>query len=310
MVPTTISHLLRALHYDASSIIADQEAYLNVGATLSTEDQSRASTMTSSQKFSRWITTASSLPLLVNGNADLEAAQGPSPLSFVAAKLLQVANLNANNFNLAYFCALHGDDPQNPDPVATLMGSLIGHLLSQMRDREIKPDLCYLEENEMTRIKEGNLEQLCIVFRNLVNELPEQSAMFCVLDELSFYETSKMNYDTNTIVRRLTRLLKRENVVFKLLITRRGRSLKFHKSFQAEDILDLNESVELDDGVLWVVNHKKLGNSRLSTPSPTKKGKKTSPKKSGKAQSPAVKLDSSMSDAEDEDEDDYIEEGA
>jgi hypothetical protein len=61
-------------------------------------------------------------------------------------------------------------------------------------------------------------------------------------------------------MRRLTRLVAKEtDVVFKLLVTCRGRSLDFQKYFRDRDILDLPVDVELDDFAMWKV--KNIGRS-------------------------------------------------
>ena len=49
-------------------------------------------------------------------------------------------------------------------------------------------------------------------------------------------------------------LTKHTKVVFKLLVTSRGRSLDFQKYFRDEDILDLPTHVEIDDFAMVLTN--------------------------------------------------------
>ena len=137
-----------------------------------------------------------------------------------------------------------------------MMGSLVGQLLTQMIERELEVDISFLTKTNLRSIERIELEILCVLFRELTTQLPPKTVLFCVLDELSMYETSSLGRETDAIVRRLTRLVvKSEEVILKVLITCRGRSLDFHKYFDNQDILDLQEDIEDDDIAMWRIKN-------------------------------------------------------
>jgi hypothetical protein len=214
--------------------------------------------MVQSDNLRIWLAEdAFSSSLLVNGRCDLEAVEGRSPLSFVDAQLTKVFERNGQAFIIKYFCSLHreADIPSRAPPTAKMMASLVGELLAQMLAREVDIDASFLTKTDQKNIENLDLVILCNVFRDLTLQLPPQTVLFCVLDEVVLYETANLGSDTNAIMRRLTRLVaKHTKVVFKLLVTCQGRSLDFQKYFRGEEILNLSADIEFDDFAMWKVN--------------------------------------------------------
>lgn len=221
--------------------------------------KAKASIMVQSDKLKIWLAKDSfSSPLLVNGHCDLEAAEGQSPLSFVDAQLTKVFEGNKQALVIKHFCSLHreNDIPSRAPPTARMMASLVGELLTQMLAKKIDMDVMYLTKADLRSIEELDLDILCNLFRELTLQLPPRTVLLCVLDEVVWYETAELASDIDAIMRRLTRLVaKHTEVVFKLLVTCRGRSLDFQKYFQDTDILDLSADVEMDDFAMWKVEN-------------------------------------------------------
>jgi hypothetical protein len=109
-----------------------------------------------------------------------------------------------------------------------VVASLVGELLIQMLAREVDVDVSFLAKTDLKNIDNLDLDILCNVFRELTLQLPPKTVLLYVLDEVVLYETADLRSDTDAIMRRLTRLVaKHTDVVFKLLVTCRGRSLDF-----------------------------------------------------------------------------------
>ncbi|KAJ0122198.1 hypothetical protein J7T55_002710 [Diaporthe amygdali] len=235
------------------------EMCLRLGAALDEAGRARAAALVDNLTFKNFMTeTASSSALLINGNEDLSSAEGVSPLSLVAARLAQISEQNetTQGLTLRYFCAEHshyGREHQNLSPAATMMASLTGQLVSHMLSRSVAVDLSFLEPENWAVLEENNLKVICTVFFELVKQLPPNTILLCILDEVGLYETGVPKRDADTVVRRLVRLVEAsDEIVFKLLVTCRGRALGIGQYF-TRHTLDLDEEVEADDSSTWKI---------------------------------------------------------
>jgi hypothetical protein len=248
-------HILKLLDYDPGQSSRDLQSCLKIGDTMDDQGLSRAPAMIQSYQLNEFLAEDTiSSALLVNGNDDLEAAEGESPLSFFDAKLAEIIQENGQAFSVKHFSSLHREvDNYSGIPSTTkIITSIVGDLLTQMLERKIDVDVLFLTTQDREKIENSELDIMCNVFRELILQLPPKTILFCILDEVSSYETAKLGTYMNTIIRRLTRLVKRnKEVIFKLLVTCRGRSLCLQKYFDDEEILDLPEDVELDEAGTW-----------------------------------------------------------
>lgn len=245
------------LRYDPDIVLTDTEMCLGLGAALADVEKARAAALVDNPTFKAFMTKATSCSaLLVNGNADLSSAEGLSPLSLVAAKLAQISEKNEINqgLTLRYFCAQHspyGTEHQTSSPAEILMASLTGQLVNHMLSRSIEVDLSFLTPENWDVLANLNLKVMCTVFYELVDQLPPKTILLCILDEVALYETGAPKHGTDTVVRRLVRLAEASGeIVFKLLITCRGRALGIDQYFTG-NTLDLDEEVEVEDSSTW-----------------------------------------------------------
>lgn len=247
------------LHYDAVLVSRYLKTCLELGEKLDDRGKARASAMVDSNKLEIWLAGYEfSSSLLVNGRCDIEATDGESPLSFVDAQLVKAFERNGQALVISYFASFHRDAEISSQgtPTARMMACLIGGLLTQMVDREFEVDVSFLTKSDWKKAENLDLDTLCIAFREFTMQLPAHTVLFCVLDEIFLYETSYLAAEIDAIMRRLTRLVtKHTQVLFKLLVTSRGRSLDFQKYFRDKDILDLPADVELNDFAMWKVQN-------------------------------------------------------
>ncbi|MAD85387.1 MAG: hypothetical protein CL912_20700 [Deltaproteobacteria bacterium] len=251
--------LLQILRYDPAHIAESLKTFLEGGHKLDDRGKAQASAMVDSDKLRVWLAEKeTSSSLLVNGRCDMEATEGQSPLSFVDAQLVRAFQRSKQVLVISHFSSLYWD-PGNSSrgtPTVRMVGSLVGGLLTQMLAEGIEVDISFLTKNDWKKLEGLELSKLCIVFRELTMQLPVGTVIFCLLDEVVVYETSSLSAEIDAIMRRLTRLVtKHTKVVFKLLVTSRGRSLDFQKYFRDEDILDLPTHVEIDDFAMWKVQN-------------------------------------------------------
>lgn len=131
-----------------------------------------------------------------------------------------------------------------------MLANLTGQLVSLMLSRSMDIDLSHLKQKK----EQQSLGALCTVFYELVKQLPPGTVLVCALDEIALYETGAARQDVEDVVRRLVRLVEGcEEIVFKLLVTCRGRALGIGKYFGGGRTLELDEEVEEDDSSRWQI---------------------------------------------------------
>ncbi|KAJ9156115.1 hypothetical protein NKR23_g1372 [Pleurostoma richardsiae] len=247
--------LLQLLSFDPDVVRQDIETCSRLGDAMDGSSKAKAAALIGNRRFKAYLTeNASSAPLLVNGNEDLSCAEGLSPLSLVAARLAQISEQTGAMYVLKYFCGQH--PPYIGDPVASsptgLMASLVGQLITQMMHHNVEVDLSFLTRADLAHVKRLKPAVLYLIFQELTSQLPPRSVLLCILDEVALYETGAQGNDMKSVLKKLTRLVRKsEDIVFKLLVTCRGRAL--NAGIFAEHILDLDESVEAQDSSSWQI---------------------------------------------------------
>lgn len=192
----------------------------------------------------------------------------------IAATLLKITPESA--VRLSYFCALHpcGLDPAPESAPRGILASLVQQLITQILSLHlvVKIDESFLSASSLKKIGEWNLSKLSSIFRFLIQQLPPRTIVILTLDEVSLYETRALGKETDAFMRRITSLVwqcnneEREEdeeeeeernreggVIFKLLVTCRGRALDFGQYFSRSEgeVLDLQEEVEVDYTAGW-----------------------------------------------------------
>ncbi|CZT08040.1 uncharacterized protein RCO7_09598 [Rhynchosporium graminicola] len=255
---TPAEDLLELLRFDTLLISESLKRCLESGDKLDDQGKARALAMVNSDKMRVWIAEAKfSSSLIVNGHSDMGAIEGPSPLSFVDAQLVKVFESHEEALVISYFSRFHRNiEFTTPGtPTARLMVCLIGGLLTEMMARKLEVDVLFLK-SEKRKLQDLDLTTLCNAFRDLTMQLPAGAILVCILDEIVSYESFNPKSEIDAIMRRLTRLVtKHTDLVFKLLVTSRGRSMNLQQYFDDEDILDLPKDSELNDSAMWKIRH-------------------------------------------------------
>ncbi|KAI1130702.1 hypothetical protein F5Y10DRAFT_262851 [Nemania abortiva] len=259
--------LLTLLNYDPSATSGEVDSCLKLGEALNEDKKSRAVAMIQNARFREFMAEyLASSSLLINGRADVSSAEGLSPLSFVAAKLVRISermdSSSGHPYVVKYFCNQHPPFLSGSaiSPVVELMASFLGQLLAQMIEEEFDVDLSMLTKSHWQKIENSDLKTLYDVFRELTYQLPPKSVLICVIDELTRYEVAPFIKETDIIVKRLTRLaLKHDEIVFKLLVTCEGRALDISKYFTNQtETVDLGAEVEPDESASWKISTMEL----------------------------------------------------
>lgn len=252
--------LLRCLHYNPEALTRDISSILSFNYQVSENAKARVAAMLRHDRFQTFMReTQASTRLLVNGRGDLSAKEGVSPFSVVMAELARISNTglteSAPVFILKYFCSEH--QPSHPNDLLAsavgIMASILGQLICQMTEKGISVDLSFISDSKWRKLELLELHTLCTVFKRVIDQVPRDGVVLCIIDEMSVYETSRLGEETEMAVKKLVRLAHQGRYpVCKLLVTCYDHALDVGRYFSGYT-LDLNEDIETDEVADWVI---------------------------------------------------------
>ena len=264
-----LDDFLKILNVDIGEVdpaAEDASIILRIISSLSSGSQDRAVALIMSPTMQTWLTSAVSLPLLVNGHMfSTEGETRQSPLSYCCAKLVDsIVPRNASSqtgtnrtvFAVRWFCGQHTNmydygpgmtdyDAHPPGMLNNMLAQLITQLLEC-------PFLPQLEEFSLTR-HDPQLVELCSLFNLLVRALPRGSILFVVIDGISYYEDEERREECMEVLSTLTELTRESSesangCLVKLLVTAPLRSHYVLDLFNDTEILDLDEYIPPNGG--------------------------------------------------------------
>lgn len=210
---------LEALQVSHLSPTQDLEYVTRQGPTFNAKAQIQAQALTNSAKFQRWLSSKRSDLRLVDGNADPADPSRISPLSVVCATLaLSLLKSTSKPLLLHFFCGQH---TAMTDPLGGPKG-LMRSLLTQLLYSGRRFNIDFIDSRTYRESLEAHsLQHLCDSFGKLIEQLPLDTNVFCIIDGVSLYETGswldEMGYVFETI--NSITLDERLRPVFKVLLT-------------------------------------------------------------------------------------------
>jgi hypothetical protein len=252
--------LLGCLNYNPEVLARDITSILSFNYQVSENERARVAAMLRHDRFQTFMKeTQTSTRLLVNGRGDLSAKEGVSPFSVVMAELARMSNTGLTEpapvFILKYFCSEH-QSSRPTDRFASaggMMASIMGQLICQITEKGLAVDLSFISDSKWRKLELLELHALCTVFKRVVNQIPQDGVVLCIIDEVSVYETSRLGDETEMGVRKLVQLAHQgRHPVFKLLVTCYDHALDVGRYFSGYT-LDLHEDIEADDTADWTI---------------------------------------------------------
>ena len=147
---------------------------------------------------------------------------------------------------LYWFCGLHSNEPE--DGALRLLRSLVCQLLSTGPfDHGFR---------QMKHFDGQDLGKLLDLFVKLLQQLPEGTAVICIIDGISYYEDSRIRQDTLHMLGRLIKLSRAETPIFKLLIASPTRTGYIHYDPSIEKYLKVVEIPQHVNGAKQGFNHR------------------------------------------------------
>ena len=241
----TSMKMLRLLRFDHDMPISDTTACVNGYYTMDQAAKGRASWVVQSEMVRQWLGSAWSGCLLVQGNSDGSSAK--SPLSLLCAKAIGIFSARQSVFVLRYFCGLHTRISKPRDNATGMMNNLLGQLILQSEKSGVDLHFADFGPEDLRGAREDHLPSLLTMFRKCILRIPYANTIYCIIDGISFYETSQRRESTLDVLHNLRRTITKANDVnFKLLITAPGRSQSIHRLFGHDEILYVPEDVQND----------------------------------------------------------------
>ncbi|KAK2016119.1 hypothetical protein LZ32DRAFT_626484 [Colletotrichum eremochloae] len=261
------SKLYQMIQFDDNSVQRDIASCLRHGHQLEERGKSKAAALFQHRDFRSFMGQSRiSTCLLVNGRDDLAAANGISPLSLAMAELTRISKATGSemgqSFVIAFFCGEHrprySSEPTTAwnSSAVGLIASLIGQLLYQATDKGTRIDLSFMTGSKWRKLSRLEPKVLCMLFKQLVKQLPSGTVVFCIVDEAAIYETGELQPHLIFIMEKLLQLVKSfadGPQIFKLLVTCQDRAVAVHQLFRGH-ILDLPETVDEDDSAQYVIS--------------------------------------------------------
>ena len=217
-----------ASHVDANN---DLEHMLRQDRNININDQSQALSLLQTQEFQKWIASQHSTILLVDGNMD-SAVGRVSPMSLLCASLVLSVLDHRPAISLHYFCGLHVASNSPLYGPAGLIRSLLMQLLLVSKVIHVDGKLLNIDhtmfnlnfiDNRLYRedLESHNIAALCHTFKLLIDQLPMDITVFCIIDSINLYERPEWLDDLVQIVNCLNQITQdtRLQPTFKLLMT-------------------------------------------------------------------------------------------
>lgn len=201
--------------------------------SLSLADQDRAIWIMQSPRLLEWLNAPRSLTLLINGNG--ESNDMFSSTTLLSAKLLECLGQTGRIISHHFFCSLHTSSSASSKDDAT---GLVKSFVCQLLTRDMSWDLSFLSQKHLEEIGSGDLETTCMLFRKLVQQMPNKTFLFWVVDGINYYERSQWRPDFLKVIPELLEIIRGCNdVIIKLLLTCHGKSSFVKDALEKDDIL-------------------------------------------------------------------------
>lgn len=192
----------------------DEQIVMMEGGKAGLVPQAQGQWLLNNPRLQHWLTADETTSLLVDGNGN--GSDIISPMSHVCALLITSLQRIEPVLTVFFFCGLH---VSKQDPLSGPSG-LVRSLISQILDIQ-EYSLDFIDDEYERRLQEWDIAYLMHLFQSLVDQLPQDRVLYCIIDGISFYERSIHNPELEVVIRGLTELAQDCGIgpIFKLLIT-------------------------------------------------------------------------------------------
>ena len=184
---------------------------------------SHAASMFQTSQVQQLLHSPNSGVVLVNGCTDRSQHTKISPITYVCATLTHALRRSLErNVVLAFFCGQHSTSKDNLMGPQGLMRSLVAHLaLTLVQDAYISDSAPIQFPSLQEDFEELSFKDICQLFYRLVELVPKEITLYCVVDGISYYEKPVYSGDYDLMMECFGSIITNEamGVIFKLLLT-------------------------------------------------------------------------------------------
>ena len=241
---TTPRKLLDILQVDEQGAARDEARCIRSRHTMEPALLDRVIWVLQSAQLRTWIGRSTrSSELLIHGNRHMIGVE--SPTSLLCAHLSNMLAPNRHAVVVSYLCGMHSRYQTWRHDAKGMLVSLIGQLLGQRKAKGFRFCLSGIKKRSIARHGEDNLQGLCDVFSTLVDQLPEEMVLFCLIDGISSYESLERKDDTLRVFEMLQDLTVRQTkVLVKVLLTAPNKTRYIHQYIEPSDVVLVPEDVD------------------------------------------------------------------
>ncbi|KUI60968.1 hypothetical protein VP1G_08146 [Cytospora mali] len=202
------------------------------------QERARAEQLIQVSPIQEWLRSPRSSQLLVHGNYDMK--RYISGLSLFCTTLIQSVAERAPRFlHLTFFCGLHTDSITDRHTGGlALIQSFICQLLCQFDFSRKLPTSMIVKE----MVQKGDIHELCGLFKQLVNLLPNSVVLVCLIDGILYYEREEFLEDMGHVLVTILRISSEQSTkaTVKVLITSPTRTTEARKPFRDDLIVSMD----------------------------------------------------------------------
>lgn len=210
------------MNVDHLLILDDEQHLIGRGNSLDRDAISNAASMFRTTQVQQLLRSPESGVVLVNGYSDRSQNSKISPITHVCATLTHaLRRSNGANVVLGFFCGQHTtskDDLMGPQG---LMRSLVAFLALNLVQNECISNAAPIPFPALQGDPEElSFQDICQLFYHLIELVPKQVTVYCVVDGISYYEREGWEGDYDLIMRCFSSIIaNKTNAAFKLLLT-------------------------------------------------------------------------------------------
>ena len=219
----TPQQLLGLMNVHYLGALDDEQHIIRRGHSLDSETISHAAGMFQMIPVQKLLQLPESGVVLVNGCTDRSQSTKISPITYVCATLTHALRRSTTpNIVLAFFCGQHSSSQADLIGPQRLMRSLVADLVLSLVQNE-----CISEAEPIwfpaarEHFEELSFKDICQLFCHIIELVPKEITVYCVVDGISYYERQVWKEDYDLMMECFGSIITNNAIAtaFKLLLT-------------------------------------------------------------------------------------------
>lgn len=197
--------------------VQDLDNMASQGKTGPSASYARSYWLLRNRRFQAWLQSVDTGGFLVSENG--LSQQRISSTSFTCVTLIQGLMDSPEAVIICFFCSVHSRGRTSAEGPQGLMRSLISQLLATQTF-----DLGFIDQNSVEKLQNFDLSYLCHMFSMLVEQLPQETTLFCIIDSIAVFQAPKYGEGISLIMDMFSNLITTLKLcsrapIFKLFMT-------------------------------------------------------------------------------------------